>query len=133
MEIQQAVSEVVNKGNILSLIIVMNIPASVNIWFVASALENNLIVVIRLDKFLNDTSLLHSMVPCHEFSDLKSQNGTSNIAAICFLSYICWSNRLSLMIFYSIFSVIIPGSVIFCPAHPGMFHCQESLLHLCRK
>lgn len=63
MEIQQAVSDVVNKGNIFLLIIVMNIPASVK-WFVATALENNLIMVIRLDKFLNDASLLHSMVPC---------------------------------------------------------------------
>lgn len=43
----------------------MNIPAIVNIWFVATALENNLIIVIRLDKFLNDTDLLHSLLLCH--------------------------------------------------------------------
>lgn len=36
----------------------MNIPAIVNIWFVDTRMENNIVMIIRWDKFLNVQDLL---------------------------------------------------------------------------
>lgn len=47
-------SEDVHKAIISKSTTVLNTPAIVNIWLVATAMENMIVMIIRLDKFLND-------------------------------------------------------------------------------
>lgn len=51
-------SEVVHEALISLSITVMDIPAIVNIWFVATTMENNTVMIIRWGKFINGINLL---------------------------------------------------------------------------